>query len=516
MSRKQLVTDTVLYGGATVLRYAVGFFLLPIYTRILQQDQYAGMDLAIAGGALVTVLLDLQIAPAANRFYLEHSDPEDRRRFLGSVAMFRLWTGSVVCAVLWYLALRYRFGYIPPVHNGMTLWVLSILNTPFALTVELLFLYVRILERRWEFCLWSLLSAVISGLAAVVWVVLTHWGAAAILAGQMLGSVVTCGVVAYLLRRDMAFGWVPPGLKRVLAYGLPLVPGAILGWCWTYLTRFYMARTLSLSDIAIFALAMKVLLFVGFVGVAFRAAFEPLSMRVLHEDPESRVWYASAFNLYAAALMVMAALMSAGARPLTAFLAPATYGRAAELVPLLAVSSCLTFAATSLNIGNQVACRTWNWSLATLAGVLVMGGLLWALLPQYGVVAAAIGLAAGAAVQTTVVFLTAQRTFHVPYDTSSIRTACLGIAAILLSDALALRRIVPPLYAEAGMLLSGIAAAWFILTPADRKAVYPAGSRWHLSWRASVPAPRVSQSAGVPEVPWDGELQSDLPSHGRE
>ena len=35
MSRKQLVTDTVLYGGATVLRYAVGFFLLPIYPRIL-------------------------------------------------------------------------------------------------------------------------------------------------------------------------------------------------------------------------------------------------------------------------------------------------------------------------------------------------------------------------------------------------------------------------------------------------------------------------------------------------
>jgi O-antigen/teichoic acid export membrane protein len=491
------------YGGATVLRYAVGFFLLPIYTRILQQDQYAGMDLAIAGGALVTVVLDLQIAPAANRFYREHSDPEDRRRFLGSIAMFRLWTGSLVCAVLWYLALRYRFGYIPPLHNGMALWVLSVVSTPFALTSELLFLYVRILERRWEFCFWSLLSAVLSGLVAVVWAALTHWGAAAILAGQMLGTVVTCGVMAYLLRRDMAFGWVPPGLKRVLAYGLPLVPGAILGWCWTYLTRFYMARTLSLSDIAIFALGMKVLLFVSFAGVAFRAAFEPLSMRVLHENSESRAWYASTFNLYAAALMAMAALLSAGARPLVAILAPATYGRAAELVPLLAVSSCLTFAATSLNIGNQVACRTWNWSLATLAGVVVMGGLLWALLPLCGIVAAAIGLAAGAAVQTTVVFLTAQRAFHVPYDMSSIRTACLGIAAILLTNALVLRRIVPPLYAEAAILLSGAAAAWFILTPADRKAAYQAGLHWHFSRQAFV---RVSQRAAVPEVPGDGEL----------
>jgi len=478
MSRKQLVSDTVVYGGTAVLRNAVGFFLLPIYTRVMHPDQYAGMDLVLAGSALMSVLLDFQLGPSANRFYREHESGEQRRLFLGSIAVFRLWTAFLVAALAAFLAYRFGIGYLPPVQHGKLLWIIAVFTVPFSLTAELLFLYLRILEHRWLFITLSVVSAATGGGLAVILLLWTAWGAAAVLMGQALGSAVICLVIAILLRHELKPRFIPPGLRDVLWFALPLLPGTMLGWIWGYSTRFYMARKLPLSDIAIYALAMKVLIFISVIGVAFRAAFEPLSMKVLYEqENSSRAWYSSSFNLYAAVLILMGSLISAAAKPLVAALAPASYARASSLVPLLTISSCILFAATSLNIGNDVAKKTWNWSLAMLAGVVVMAAVLVSLLPFLGVSAAAVAYLAGSIAQIIVVFHTSQVSFRIPYEAGSLYAAMVAAATLIVVNLFAGVYRFPPGGLESADLATGTVGAWYILTPRDRVLLVSSGRR---------------------------------------
>jgi O-antigen/teichoic acid export membrane protein len=271
-------------------------------------------------------------------------------------------------------------------------------------------------------------------------------------------------------------GFIPPGLKNVMWFGLPLLPGVILGWVGTYIPRFYMARRLPLPEIAIYVIAMKFLLFLSVVGVAFRAAFEPLSMKVLYEQEDaSRSWYSSSFNLYAAVLLLMGTAISAAAKPLVTVLAPASYAKAAELVPLLTIGSCVSLAATSLNIGNQVAKKTWNWSVATLMGVVVMILALVYLLPVLGILAAAVAFVASAIAQALVVYLTSQASFKVPYENGSLYAAVLATLSLIAIDWLGSVDRLPHGLPESANLTIGMLGAWFILTPRDRVLLVSSG-----------------------------------------
>jgi O-antigen/teichoic acid export membrane protein len=475
MSRLQLVKDTIVYGGAAVLRYSIGFILLPIYTRILRPEEYASLDLVIAAAAFLNLLLDLQLGPSANRFYRDYPGDE-QKRFLGGVLLLRLWTGLLPALALAAAALFWQIGYIPPAANGRVLWTVAVLNVPFALLAELQFLYLRMLERRWTYVALSFGSSLVGGVASLLLMWRLRWGPLGFLVGQALANILAFLLLCVLLRTNLRWTWVTPGLRNLLRFGLPLIPGLILTWCWAYLSRFYMVRMLPLDQIAVFALANKVLLFMGFLGVAFRAAWDPISMKVLYESGEgSAAWYASSFNLYTAALLVVTALLSAGARPLIAVLGPASYADAAQLVPFLAISSALSFAATSLNIGNQVARKTWNWSLAMLAGVAVMTVVLVLYTRTLGLMAAALGVLAGSMVQLVIVFVSSQANFQVPYAASSLRAGVLGLAGMITAHTLGIMALVPRGAAECAILLIGVTAAVNICTVEERKALWTFG-----------------------------------------
>jgi O-antigen/teichoic acid export membrane protein len=477
--RRQLFRETVIYGGTALVRHAIGLVILEIYTRVLDQSSFGSMDLLLAAAGLISLLLDLQLGPGITRFYHTQKEQGLDKEFLGGALTFRGWVSFLPAMVIAGVAFFYGAGYSPAGDGRYTLWIIVVSGVPFALMVELMFLQLRLLERTWTYSLLSVGSAFFGGAASIYLVVYLKWGIAGVFLGQLFSNAAVFIALLASLRNEIRFRWVPPSLGQLMRYGLPLVPGLLLSWCWVYLIRFLLAMRLPLTDIATFALGMKVLLFMGFIASAYRMAWEPLSMKILSErGQDAKAWYASSFEIQSAGLLLITALLAAGSRPLIALLAPSSYAGAAKLVPFLAVSSLQTFAASSLNIGNQVAYKTWYSSFATFVGILVMTAILWVGLEYGGLLAAAVGMVAGSTASASLVYWTSQRHYRVPYRWASLLSFSIGMAGILLIHGVDIAGWIPGIASCPLILVAGGTAAWFVLGRSDKELIRNIRMAW--------------------------------------
>lgn len=468
VSRTRLFSDSALYGTATALRYCVGMIVLPVYTRLISQADYACLDLVLAASALVSVILDGQFCQAVNRFYPEHAANGRGALFVGGALTLRVTLSLGVASTLAFLALVFHMGYMPPSRWGEGLWVAAVLNIPVALSVELLMVYARILQLRWVSAGLSALLAATGAALSILLLLITPLGPLAFLVGQLSGNAVIAVCLLFRLRRELEFAWLPLNLLGMAEYSGPLVLVTMLNWSGVYMSRLYVARRVPINEVALLALGMKVLLVMDVVGTGFRTAWEPLSIKVFCQSGgSSAIWYAACFRLQAAGLLLLATMISAGAQPLIALLAPAGYAKAAQLVPCLVLSSAINYASSALNIGNEVARKTWAWTVAATVCAAVTWTLLLTTVGRIGVLAPACGLLAGSMARAVVAFLFAQRHFRVPYEARSLMAAAAGAVGIVGIQLVAYTSAAVALIAPFLFAVCGAAATFYILNSDD-------------------------------------------------
>jgi O-antigen/teichoic acid export membrane protein len=249
----------------------------------------------------------------------------------------------------------------------------------------------------------------------------------------------------------------------MLGYGLPLVPVAFAYGLITGMDRFFLQRTRSLSEVGVYAVAMKFFALATMGVSAFQLAFGPFAF-ARARDPEAPRLFARIFSLYMIVASFGAMLVVAFATPIVGLLAPGAYAAAAE--PAL----WLTFAAVAQGayhvaaLGIGLSLRTWllGWTAGGAAVVAIVANAL--LTPVLGAPGAAIATFLGYVTSALLAYTVAQRIYPLPYP--GLRIAMSFALAIGL--ALAARAIAP-----AGMPAVGAGVI---------AALAYAGIAWQLRW----------------------------------
>ena len=78
------------------------------------------------------------------------------------------------------------------------------------------------------------------------------------------------------------------GVAPMLAYGLPLVPGALSSWALALVDRIILSRLGSLSEVGEYAVANRLALLLLIGMTAFLFALSPFLLATYSEDPSRR------------------------------------------------------------------------------------------------------------------------------------------------------------------------------------------------------------------------------------
>src|SRR5262245_48840832 len=318
-----LTGESLIYGLGQVSGRAVNLLLVPVLTRLLTPQAYGVSDLVLAYAQTALLVLVFGMDGALARHFYEEPDRAARRRMISTSLVFRIVTGTAA-ALLLALVLVPALAPVVAGEAYRKYLTIGAATLPFTLLVLFANDVLRVTFQPWKFITLNIAQTVITAAITLALVIGRDLGVAGVLYGKLAGDAITAAFGLVLCRHAIRPAFHATTLRRMLRYGVPLVPVAFAYGLITAMDRFFLQRSHPLDEVGIYAVAMKCFTLVSMAVSAFQLAYGPFAY-ARARSPEAPRLYARVFSLYAAVASLGALAIAVFAPELIRVLAPPAY-----------------------------------------------------------------------------------------------------------------------------------------------------------------------------------------------
>jgi O-antigen/teichoic acid export membrane protein len=391
-ARRSLISGGAFALGNAAQRVFV-FLLLPLMTAVLSPAEYGrlGLLVTIQGGVTVALSAGMETGVFRHYFYLE-GDPAAQRRFVASAWRSLIIAASGLAAILAILLILlvpssavFRPGEATVAVLGAAVLIAA---TIVPLTV------LRAEQRLKDYITVTVVAGISTAVLTVLSVVILRLSVIGYFGATLAANGLTLAVAIYILpwRRRERFDRV--GMRRTLAVALPLIPHTLSHWSLVLMDRAMLAVLVVPSALGVYTLAsnlsLPALILIlslnqGFMPSYARAQAGPLAVKELRDSITAQILLV--FFIGCAVALIA---------PIVVYLMAPSYSGAATLIPWLTLGYVflgiyyVPMNAISLIVGRT----TFVWTITVFAAAVNLG-LIYILVPNSGLLAAAIASAVG-------------------------------------------------------------------------------------------------------------------------
>lgn len=411
----QLSKDSFFYGMGSALQKFIGFFLFPIYTRLLSKEEFGTQDLIFTAVTIAIYFLVLGLDSGTARHYYDAQTFEERSSILSTY----LWVELLISIPASLIIIIYAHPISELLFQDRSLALflrLAMASLPFTLVSGVTLLTLRLTFQSRKFSLITATGVLIQAIASIYLVVSLHMGIMGIFIANLIASSFRAVFGVILTYKNFRLLLSKSWLKPMLVFGVPLVPASLSLWILNYSNRFFLVRFSTLSDIGLLGVATRISSIVVFVVSAFRTAWGAFAYSLIKDEALAKATYSKAFTYFLLITLVATSALSMFAREAVAILATEAYLPATPLIPYLAYSAIFWGAVYIVGMGYGIAKKSYHTTLATVFAAAGNTALNFALIPSMGILGAVISSLVGNLIAFTYSYVVAQRFFHVSYE----------------------------------------------------------------------------------------------------
>jgi O-antigen/teichoic acid export membrane protein len=421
----ELARHSAIYGFGSLVSRFIAVLLLPVYTRFLSPADYGLIETLIALSAILTVLLAAGVKSAFFRFYFDGENEAGKRRVIRTSFWFTMAMGTAGLVGGLALAgpiseLLFDTGEHADLVRAAFVGLWAHVN------YEQMTSLFRVEQRSIAYLVATLINLGLTVGATVLLVVVLEKGPIGVIVGNFTGTlIVYAGLLAYR-REQLGLEWDRPLLREMNRFGMPLVPSALFLWVLNFSDRFFLVKLSGPREVGLYSIGVRLASAIILLLAAFRTAW-PAFAYSIEDDREAARTYSFVLTYLVAITSWMALALGVMAPWLVRLLTTEEFYEADRVVAPLAFAAVAFGAYIVVVIGIGRARRTRSNWIITGAAALFSVGVNIALIPEFGMMGAAV---AGICAYGTL-FLgmawKAQRVFPVPYQWRRVATA-LGTA----------------------------------------------------------------------------------------
>lgn len=413
---KDTLKGFLAFGVSSSLVSAIGFILIPVYTSHLSVSEFGLLGLIGLSVSVLTAIFGLGLNSAIFRSYFDYNDPLDQKKLVGTALI----VASTAAASLVLLAtviaepiIAERVFHVPDTGGYFRLALytgaIGLLNTiPLAV--------YRAQRRFSRFAWFNVVTAVVQVFLIIWLVVYLHYELWGILFGQFIAAVTVNALLLFSIHSNIELRILKGEVKKLLAYGMPLVPGGVFYILLTAGGIYFVQVTQGLTEAGIVNLAIKIAsVFVILVVSPFQLIWSPMMFSV--EKTEYAERFYSNILIYALYVsVVLAAALSVFAPEIIDTVATPEYESASHIVWLLLLGQVVFVIQNVFNAGIILKRKTAYWSVALVVETIVCI-LFWLLLsPRWGAVGVAVGSVIGYTVGAGLTLMFSRRFLSLHYE----------------------------------------------------------------------------------------------------
>lgn len=407
--------DIRVYGVGLVVGQVISAATTPLFTRQLGPSEFGSLELLTVMATLLGTCALAGTDLAAIRLYYEVDDDDERRSVISTGLYTVIALGLASFGVAALLAPLLADLVAPGGDGTRTIivggaWVA--VSTVATYSIEIL----RVQQRGWAFLVSGLLRSALGGAVAVILVLTLRDGVTAVYLGLLVGAAIATVFNLVAGRRLIARTGSRTIARRMLTYGLPLVPTGLAGWSMMLVDRLVVAADGSVAEVGHYAVANRIAALMLLAVYGFRAGWSTWSLAEHRRDPRSELEArALALTRLVAGVATFGVALATCAREVVIVVGGEQYLAGARCLPYLVIALVLFATIPVTQTGLVICHRTRTMAVHSTVAAVVNAIACLVLVPPYGIVGAAVATVVGFGWQAVGYLISAQRVDPAPY-----------------------------------------------------------------------------------------------------
>lgn len=395
---KKFLNQSFVYFVVSVFTALGGFVSFPIWTRILNPEEYGIYNLFIVSVGLMTTFSKGGLQKSVVRYFSEFDAGKRNQpisvyystHIIGAVA-----SGFLFSLVFLLFVTFFDTDFETGADTGTLLLLLGVIVIAQSLN-SVLISFLRVEQKVKGFAALSFINRYGIIASCIVFAVVLDLGLLGLFVGQaVMECAVSLGFAAVLLwQRKLVPGHFSlKFFREALSFGLPLIPAESARWILSYMDRFLIQIFLGAAAVGYYSAGYNMTLYLSILLAApFNLAIIPMYLDLWEKQGEAktRAFLETVFDYYLMVALPLIAAFCLMGRELIALLASAKYAEAYVILPYIVVPLILNSAYSVYGAGLLIYKKT----RLVMYYTLLAGGLNFVLnvllIPRLGMVGAAV------------------------------------------------------------------------------------------------------------------------------
>ena len=248
---KELLKNTAIVSIGKICTQLITFFLLPVYTAVLSNEEYGVVDLLNTLTSLLLPIVTLQIEQGIFRYLIDCRENNEKQiKLITTIIRFMI-IQSIACIVI-FLCIS------PFIHNEYKYFLMA--NLLMGIFSSLLLQICRGLGDNATYAIGSFITGAFTVVLNVIFIVAFRWGAYGMLGATAISNFI-CAVYIFLKRK--IYKYIKPKqfdkkiLKEIIKYSVPLIPNMISWWIVSASDRTIISAVIGIAQNGIYSAANK-------------------------------------------------------------------------------------------------------------------------------------------------------------------------------------------------------------------------------------------------------------------
>ena len=385
---KKTVGHAGIYALGNILRNAVSFIMLPIYTRYLTPSDYGVIELLSMLIDFVSIILGMRLGEAIFRFYSTTTSDSDQKTVISTSLFLSVLLNGIgaVVVILFSRPLAHLLFGDYAYAEFVKLFSLTLLLQAF---IEVPLIYIRAQQRPWLFIGFSLFKLALQLGLNIYFIVVKGL----LIEGVIYSALISGGIMATLL---MAYTLSTVGVRlsyrmsmNLVRFSVPLMLASVGSFYLTFGDRYFLRVFGDLEDVGIYALGYKF----GFILIVLMwDPFEKIwatQRYVVYKRPDAKNIFQRTF-VFVSILMLSAALgISLFVKDLLYIMSDPAFHEAHAIVPIILVAYIFQAWTNYCYFGLLLNRKTIQITYGSAVAVAVITVAYLTLIPLFGVYGAA-------------------------------------------------------------------------------------------------------------------------------
>lgn len=294
---KDIAKDSSIYGISKVLGQLVSFFLIPLYTEYLTQEEYGILSIIGITSVSITYIMNFGIDSATYRYAALSKDEAQQRQYINN-ARFLTILFALLFSLFYFIFLSELNAIVLTKQTPKLYMMLGLgLSLP-ATFSSVVSANLRINRKVKIVAISSLLNVFTTILVTLLLVVKFKMGMLGSLLGNLSGNLLSS---LFIVIRAPRFSYTDINVEKIkdlLRYSTPTLLAQLFGLTIPLYSQWSIKELLSLHELGLYAIALKFTIPLTVVLTMFQQAYAPYKFQILKTDKDPKKVFIQIMNLF--------------------------------------------------------------------------------------------------------------------------------------------------------------------------------------------------------------------------